>query len=187
MIAVSDDGQTVVPLLGGHHGANQLAKKIVDVLGGMAAVTTSGDVRLGVSLDEPPLGYRLADPARAKSVIAGLLAGASVSVKGPKIFDLPYLEDGEFQISVSEAPIEAREKELVYHAQHYALGVGCARGCSPDELENLARDSLANADISPEAVAAIGSLDLKADENAVRMLAKTLNCLLYTSPSPRDA
>ena len=62
VISVSDDGAVVVPLLGGHRGANRLARQIAEALGGAAAVTTAGDVALGVALDEPPPGYRLANP-----------------------------------------------------------------------------------------------------------------------------
>ena len=50
VIAVAEDGSAVVPLLGGHHGANDLARQIADILGIKAAVTTAGDLRLGIAL-----------------------------------------------------------------------------------------------------------------------------------------
>ncbi len=46
VVAVAEDGSVVVPLLGGHHGANRLARRIAEALGGHAAVTTAGDVAL---------------------------------------------------------------------------------------------------------------------------------------------
>ena len=79
VVSVSDDGRVVVPLLGGHRGANRLARTIADALGGVAAVTTAGDVALGVALDEPPLGWRLANPEAAKGVMAALLAGGGAT------------------------------------------------------------------------------------------------------------
>ena len=66
VVSVADDGSVVVPLLGGHRGANRLARNIAEALGGTAAVTTAGDVSLGVSLDEPPEGWALANPQDAK-------------------------------------------------------------------------------------------------------------------------
>ena len=54
---MAEDGHATVPLLGGHHGANTLAEEIAFALGGMAAVTTAGDLRFGVALDAPPEGY----------------------------------------------------------------------------------------------------------------------------------
>ena len=50
LIAVSDAGH-VVPLLGGHRGANRLAREVAEIIGGEAAVTTAGDLALGVALD----------------------------------------------------------------------------------------------------------------------------------------
>jgi len=80
VVAVPDDGSTVVPLLGGHRGANRLAKQIADVLEGHAAVTTAGDVALGIALDEPPAGWRVVNPEDAKPVMAALLSGQSATV-----------------------------------------------------------------------------------------------------------
>jgi cobalt-precorrin 5A hydrolase/precorrin-3B C17-methyltransferase len=82
VLAVAEDGSAVVPLLGGHHGGNALARHLAEVLGITPAITTAGDLRLGVALDEPPPGWVLADPERAKAVAAALLAGAKVLIDG---------------------------------------------------------------------------------------------------------
>ena len=72
MLAVAEDGSAVVPLLGGHHGANDLARRLAELLGCAAAVTTAGDRRFGVALDRPPLtGRQLLD---LKSLISGIEA-----------------------------------------------------------------------------------------------------------------
>jgi len=75
VLSVSDDGAVVVPLLGGHRGANRLAAKLAQGLQSVAAITTAGDVALGVALDEPPAGWVLANPEGAKAAMAELLAG----------------------------------------------------------------------------------------------------------------
>ena len=48
--------------------------------GGIAAITTAGDLRLGFALDEPPPGWRIANPERVKPVAAALLAGRPVAL-----------------------------------------------------------------------------------------------------------
>jgi len=174
VVAVSDDGAVVVPLLGGHRGANRLARDIAAALGGAAAVTTAGEVALGVALDEPPAGYRLANPEAAKGVMAALLSGAGARLQGEAIFDLPHDPAGGVELVVTEAAEPGSDTRLVYHPQAHVLGVGCARGCAPDELAVLVADTLAEAGIAPGAVAATGSLDLKADEVAVTGLAASL-------------
>ena len=64
-----------MPLLGGHCGGNALARAIAEITGGVAAITTAGDLRLGLVLDEPPPGWRIANPERVKPVAAALLRG----------------------------------------------------------------------------------------------------------------
>jgi cobalt-precorrin 5A hydrolase/precorrin-3B C17-methyltransferase len=80
VIAVAEDGSAVVPLLGGHHGGNALARRIADALGISAAVTTAGDVVHGVALDDPPAGWRVGNPEAAKNVMAAVLADEAVEL-----------------------------------------------------------------------------------------------------------
>lgn len=166
VIAVPDDGSTVVPLLGGHRGANRLARQIAKGLASHAAVTTAGDVAMGVALDEPPRGYRLANGADAKGAMAAMLSGVGVTVTGENIFDVEDMAGG-VELLVSDAPVEGSETRLVYHPQRYALGLGCARGCDVNEMWALVQKTLAEAGIAEGAVACVGSLDLKGDEPAM--------------------
>ncbi len=174
LLAVSDDGSVVVPLLGGHRGANRLAREIAKVLQAKAAVTTAGDVALGVALDEPPAGYRLANPGDAREVMSALLSTARPRITGDNIFGLDGDPDGPVALTVSEAPADGDSTRLVYHPQRHVLGVGCARGADPAELDRLVTDTLASAGIATGALAAIATLDLKADEPAVNLLARKL-------------
>ncbi|WP_422032851.1 precorrin-3B C(17)-methyltransferase [Roseovarius sp.] len=173
VVSVSDDGAVVVPLLGGHRGANRLAAEIAEGLGGIAAVTTAGDVAMGVALDAPPEGYRLANPGDAKAAMAAMLSGAGVSVAGENIFGV---EDtgGAVELVVSEAPVEGGERRLVYHPQRHVVGVGCARNADPEELWELVAATLSEAGIAPGAVACVATIDLKADEPAMNEVARRL-------------
>lgn len=183
VLSVADDGSVVVPLLGGHRGANRLAREVADALSGKAAVTTAGDVALGVALDEPPLGYRLQNPGDAKPVMAKLLSGAAPRVVGENIFGLESDENGPVDLVVTEAPLEGDATRLVYHPQAYVLGVGCARNADPRELEALVFDTLAEADIATGSIAAVATIDLKADEPAVNALADRLGVPLRLFPA----
>jgi len=69
VIAVAKDGSSVVPLMGGHHGANDLARRIAGEIGGHAAITTASDAKLVLALDLPPPGWRIKDAAAAKRVM----------------------------------------------------------------------------------------------------------------------
>ncbi len=173
VIAVPDDGSAVIPLLGGHHGANRMAKEIGEVLGRQAAITTAGDVALGVALDEPPTGWRLKNPEDAKSVMMAMLSGEKPIVEGENIWNLET-GDGPVRLTTSEAPAEAGVDTLVYHPQRFVLGLGCARGCDVSEMWDLVQGALAGANIAPESVACVASLDLKGDEPAMIETARRL-------------
>jgi len=173
VVSVSDDGAVVVPLLGGHRGANRLARTISEALGGTAAVTTSGDVALGVALDEPPSGWRLVNPQDAKGAMAGLLSGGGAVVNGdaPWLADLPR-GDG-LTITCGMSPTaDLGPAHLQFAPQRVTLGVGCARDCAPEELAALVADVLAEAGVAPEAVHSVNSITLKGDEPAIINLAR---------------
>ena len=79
VLAIAEDGSTVVPLLGGLQGVNDLARQIAQVLQVSAAITASGEIRFRTTLLSPPRGYRLLnDPDQAKGFIAEVLGGATV-------------------------------------------------------------------------------------------------------------
>ena len=190
VLSVSDDGAVVVPLLGGHRGANRLAAGIAKALEATAAVTTAGDLALGLALDEPPVGYRLQNPENAKTVMANLLGGQDYILGGAQdwmagILDLPNVQTGTappirgtYVPPAILKPADGRldpDARLIAHCQQFTLGVGCARGADPDQLWTLVQTALLDAGVAPDAVASVNSIDLKADEPAVIALARRLN------------
>ncbi len=178
VLALAEDGSAVVPLLGGHRGGNRLARQIAEAIGAVPAITTAGDLRFGIALDDPPPGWRLAEGAPVKDFAADLLAGAEVRLEG----DAPWLRDSGLPLSDSGArTILATERaepsmpdRLVYHPARLAVGVGCERGTNPGELLDLIRATLADNRLAPDAVAGLFSLDLKSDEPAVHAAAEAL-------------
>ncbi|WP_448192381.1 precorrin-3B C(17)-methyltransferase [Azospirillum sp. sgz301742] len=178
VLALAEDGEAVVPLLGGHHGANALARRIAEAFGVVAAVTTSGDRAFGVALDEPPEGWHLANPQDAKPFMAELLSGASCRLDGaaPWLSEtkLPFAADAQHTLRVTERADAGDARTLVYHPPVLAVGVGCERGADPAEVIALVRATLADAGLSEGAVALVTSLDLKSDEPAVHAAAREI-------------
>ncbi len=193
VLAVSDDGQSVVPLLGGHHGANRLARTLADALGAHAAITTAGDTALGFALNAPPAGWRLSEGARVKAVTAALLAGEPVRLVGEAASvdwltagGAPFADHGRLTVRITERrPAHDDDvADVTLHPTVLALGLGCERGCAPDELIGLAERTLVTSGLAPEAVACVASLDLKADEPAVSAVADWLGVPLRLFDAP---
>ncbi|WP_454286989.1 precorrin-3B C(17)-methyltransferase [Rhizobium arsenicireducens] len=240
VVAVSEDGASVVPLLGGHHGANDLARTIAAAFDAHAAVTTAGDVKFGVALDQSPQDYGLTNPADAKAVMAELVAGAKAQVfvelaghsplslrdispsrgeiagarggalsvenaahpraGAAALLDtgdgpisplegerpgraeggvaawlissrIPFAEDGTVTLTVTDRPKHAGPLELVYHPKTLVLGMGCERHASSEEAIALAEQALADSDLAWQSLAAVASIDVKADETAIHDVA----------------
>jgi len=181
VVAVAEDGSAAVPLLGGHRGANALARAIAAVTGSSVAITTAGDVRFGLALDAPPPGWRIANPARAKDVTAALLADENValSVEAGNADWITaggarFAARGAQGIRVTDRVPAQGEHALILHPPVLAVGVGCARGASPAALRALVGETLEHQGLAAGAVALVASLDLKSDEEAVLALATHL-------------
>ncbi len=179
VIAVSQDGASVVPLLGGHRGANRLAVTIAEATGGHAAVTTAGDVDLGYALDDPPPGWVVANPQLVKPVTAALLAGEKVALMqeaGPG--DWPpgdrFADGGDYTVRVTDRAEASTPTTLVLHPPVLAVGIGCERDIPAEDGVAAVRQVLKAQGYAPDSVAAIGSVDLKADEPAVLAAARAL-------------
>ncbi|MBU2327857.1 MAG: precorrin-3B C(17)-methyltransferase [Alphaproteobacteria bacterium] len=176
VLAVAEDGSCVVPLLGGHHGANDLARSIAAALGAHAAITTAGDLKFGVALDQPPEGYVLANPDAAKAVMAELVAGTGVRLDASSAAwltqsRLSFEQEARVTLTVTDQQKTAGELELVYHPKTLVLGMGCERHAKPEEAIALAEEALAKGGFARESLAAICSIDLKADETALHAVA----------------
>lgn len=185
VVAVAETGACAVPLLGGHHGANALAGAIAEALAGVAAITTGGDVRLGLALDDPPPGWRLANPRAAKTITAALLADRPVHLSvaagdggwlrnSRARFVDSAAEAGVLGVRVTDRRTQLIPTTLVLHPPVLVVGVGCARGAPPEEVIALVEGTLASHGLAAGAVACVASLDLKADEPAVHALAERL-------------
>jgi cobalt-precorrin 5A hydrolase / precorrin-3B C17-methyltransferase len=178
VVALAEDGSVAVPLLGGHRGANALARAIAAATGGNAAITTAGDLRFDLALDAPPPGWRVANPDRAKAVTAALLAGEDVTL-AIEAGNADWLTAGGARFAArgaqtiritDRAPLPD-ERALVLQPPVLALGVGCERNLAPQELEVLVRAALAQHGLAAGAVALVASIDIKSDEEAVAALA----------------
>lgn len=174
VIAISSNGAHVVPLLGGHHGANELARKIANALGCAAALTTASDSRFARGLDEPPEGFVLANPEMAKAAMAAVLNREEIDLTG----DAPWLAEAGYSISPNgSVAILVTEKKasgdgLAYHPKTLVAGMGCERGVVAKEVIDLLSATLADAGLAPQSLAAIATIDIKSDEAALHAVAR---------------
>ncbi|MBA8900217.1 precorrin-3B C(17)-methyltransferase [Phyllobacterium sp. P30BS-XVII] len=150
VLAIADDGSAVVPLLGGTTGVNVLARQLSTILDVSPAITTSGELRFGTCLLNPPAEFHLKNPEDGKRFIADLLAGKTVRIDGPAPWleeaRLPVDENGAMHIRVTPFDVLPQKSELVFHPKVAVIGV--AGNTSADDLKAaLARAGIALASV----------------------------------------
>ncbi|KWH03752.1 cobalamin biosynthesis protein CbiG [Burkholderia territorii] len=127
VLAVAEDGSAVVPLLGGLTGVNLIAREIAECLGVAPAITTSGELRFGACVLNPPDGYALADLQQGKRFVSDLLAGAATRIDGaaPWLDDvaLPRDDAAAHAIRVTPDAWRGARDELVIHPRSVVVGI----------------------------------------------------------------
>jgi cobalt-precorrin 5A hydrolase len=180
VVVISPDFRYVVPLLGGHHGANELAKELAG-LGLVPVITTATESRGRDSVETiaERAGSTVVNRKSTRAVNAALLerdlpvhaiGGPSIVLAGPDVSIL--VKNGE-----------------------YSIGIGCRKGTGTEEIVSAVRTALAGNAIAesdvfvyattvkkmqePGLIAAVGVLS----GNLIFLDDDTINAQAGTGPS----
>ncbi|MBK8463119.1 MAG: precorrin-3B C(17)-methyltransferase [Nigerium sp.] len=206
VVVVDEAGRFCVPLVGGHvGGANELARRIADALDATAVLTTATDA-LGIpGLDT--LGW--ATTGALAAVTRALLDGEPVELvrerpwplpalplnvrepgververRGTHVSVLPPLDAPVARILVSDrAAAPADLPTVVLQPPSLVLGIGSNRDAPAEAVLALAEQTLAEAELAAASVAAVTSVDAKADEPAIVALAERFGVPFVTYPA----
>ncbi|WP_350298532.1 precorrin-3B C(17)-methyltransferase [Pseudomonas putida] len=183
VLAVAEDGSAVVPLLGGLGGVNVMAREIADALGVSAAITTSGELRFGTCLLNPPQGYALADIEQGKRFVSDLLAGESVRIEGNapwlQLAQLPASEAAQRTIHVGHQARPANRDELLIYPRLVVVGV------AGGNLHSI-RAALQQAGIAEPSVACVLADERTMADSALHEAAQALGVPLRFATCPGD-
>jgi len=181
VLAVAEDGSAVVPLLGGLGGVNVLAREIAAALDVAAAITTSGELRFGTCLLNPPSGYALGDLALGKRFVSDLLAGESVRIEGPAPWlaeaQLPEDQQARLAIHVGHATRQPSANELLIYPRNVLVAV------TAGTAETI-RAALREANIALQSLACLLSDESEIANPALREAALELGVPLRFSARP---
>jgi cobalt-precorrin 5A hydrolase/precorrin-3B C17-methyltransferase len=155
VLAVAEDGSAVVPLLGGLGGVNVMARAIAAGLDVAAAITTSGELRFGTCLLNPPDGYALGDLELGKRFVSDLLAGEHVRIEGAAPWlaqaQLPEDPQAHLSIHVGSAERAPTANELLIYPRSVLLAVSA----SVAQLPQAIRAALRQAQVAVQSLACL--------------------------------
>lgn len=174
VLAVAEDGSAVVPLLGGLGGVNVMAREIAAGLNVAAAITTSGELRFGTCLLNPPSGYALADLELGKRFVSDLLAGESVRIEGsaPWLAQAQLPEDAQARLAVHVGPGERAPaaNELLIYPRSVLVAVSAGLV----DVSKAIRQALHQAQIALQSVACLLAADTEMTNTQLREAALEL-------------
>lgn len=182
VVVVSPDLAWAVPVAGGHHGANRIARSLGE-LGIRPVITTATETagRMSVEAVAEAKGYDVLNPPSTRAVNAAILDGEVpvYPVPGPGIV------------------IAGPAVSVLLRRGKYAVGLGCRKGLPEAEILRGIGAGLSEAGVSFEEVFAYGTTVRKMhDEGLARAVASLGGNLVYLddeaiaaqpSPSPSRA
>nr|WP_202121904.1 precorrin-3B C(17)-methyltransferase [Streptomyces sp. BA2] len=200
VVCVDEAGRFAVALLGGHEGgANALAQEVGDLLGATPVVTTATD-----SVDVPGLDtLGLPVEGDVAGVTRAILDGEPVALHAELACPLPALPpnvtpgQGQSAVWVTDRVLELGPGEVALRPGSLTVGVGASKGAPTEEVLGLIEDTLRDAGLSAASVAALATVDAKAEEPGIVEAATRLGVPVVTYaadelagvdvPNPSDA
>jgi len=166
LVLVTPDLRLAIPVTGGHHGANAMARELIP-LGAVPVITTATE-RAGVPSLEglaAQEGCVIVNSAAAKPVNAAFLDGTVgvYAVAGPGVI------------------IAGKDTAILLADGTYSVGIGCRKGVPASGIEAAVRSALGTAGISSRDVYVYATTAKKLHESgileAVRALGGPLLCI----------
>lgn len=174
VLCMDEQGTYVISLLSGHlGGANELAREVAALCGAVPVNTTATDAggrfsvddfarREHLYLDNLKLAKRISADILENRII-GLCSDFACSGELPA--ELSLEQRGELGISISLDDRKSPFPETLHLVPRIAaLGIGCRKGTSAEQIEKLAVKVMEEHRFSMHSVGKIASMDLKASE-----------------------
>jgi cobalt-precorrin 5A hydrolase len=208
VVVVDEAGRFAVSLLSGHlGGANDLARRVAQVLKGTAVITTATDVHGLPALDVLAVarGLRIENLAGVRPVHMALLEGRSVRLVDPEGFlsgelsaypELFSLEPDLDRALTGPGPTVYagfRERDwppewLRLRPRNLVAGMGCHKETPGEELLAFISKTFEQEELSLLSLKALATIEAKKDEPGLRMAARSLGVdfLWFTATELKD-
>ena len=204
VLVMDEKAQYVIPLLSGHvGGAVSLAEQIADITGAVPVITTATDVQRKFAVDVFARDHylKITDRELAKKISSAVLEGKTIGIcveegypclrqvaarEAERYTELKWcdnkeaLNEYEYGVFISTDIKERSERILVLQIGSVVAGAGCKKGIAMEVLEQGISETLAGRGLDQKQLEAIVSIDLKAEEAGLKVLAEKRNIPFIT-------
>jgi len=192
IIVIDELGQHVIPILSGHiGGANELAIKITQLIGGKAIITTATDLneKFAIDLWAKENHLYIENISMVKYISAALLNEKKIgfSCNYEIVGQLPdFISEKEKEVGIQIGETKEKDKfkkTLKLLPKQYFVGIGCKKNTNENALEEFFLQVLKENNISQNLVNSIATINIKQKEKAIVSLCKKYSYPLKTYTS----
>ena len=167
VVAIDSSLRCAVPVIGGHHGANELALRLAEVLGLFPAITTATDAAAKPCLEE----------------VASTLRSEIVNKDISKEINLAFLREEVPVLRLKGPSIVVVDANVaVLRSKALVVGLGARKGVRSEEVLQAIDSALKETGKGRDEIGVLATTELKRGENGIIEAAKTLDReVLYLS------
>ena len=169
VVCVDEAGRFAVALCGGHGGgANDLARDVARALGAEAVITTATDAMGIAGLDQLP-GFTATGDIAAVTIALLDGDGHGVRVANPRNWPVPLTHDpaGRVLVTVTDERQRLQAGQAALHPASLVAGVGTSTDAQAGEVARLLAQTLAAANLAPESITEVATIDRRATAPAI--------------------
>lgn len=170
VVVISPDMRYAIPILGGHHGGNDLAYLLKEKCGLIPVITTATEAtgKEAVEVIAKKEHLRIVNTSSTRQANAAILTGKA----------------GVYRMCEPGIVIAGSGVSFLVADGKYSVGIGCRLGTKSDEVISALHSAFREAGISPEDVAIYASVTIKAHESGLIDAVRTLEGnIIFLNPS----
>lgn len=202
VVVMDEKGRYVISLLSGHlGGANELAKKVAEIVGAEPVITTATDVNELPCIEDiaKKFNLQIEDIKKIKAVNSAIINGGRIVFidekaerlkaikgfvkKGSRVQGFKFYKSisqvqkfkTDVKVIITPHSLPLTPHCLLLRPKDLVVGIGCDRGVRLKEVESAYFQVLERYGLSPMSVKNLASIDVKKDEKGLLKFAQKHN------------
>jgi len=181
VIVIDDSGKFVIPVIGGHHGSNELSRNIADLLNATAVITTASEVNGVPSLEMLAQKYSMSikNTQNIAKISMDLINHIPVNIINKTEINIPELMySGNGEKIIISYEVENNKTGLILIPKVLDIGIGFSTDATYSDLKFALEAVLKKYNFYIESIRSLSTISVKSENRDLKSLAVDLNCPL---------